>query len=246
MTDRQGKHLTNFLVKSLGYVHIQSRRASCVVTLNERSAHPVAVVGSLQWIAEHGIERVVIRADDQPREPQLLLDRDRAFSYLGTRADAWALRAALYTAKPVPLERTTLHKELGLVQHLLNANMDEELRLRILAKILGEYLVIARRDPSSGQFLIDQASRTWQSYQAAIGPLRPGVPFTAIRDRSYGRWAACGYNEAAAGGVPTVHDVEATMGAGTPTPIRVSYRRLLLPYRREGVERLLIASVVSA
>ena len=246
MTDRRGKLLTNFLVKSFGYVHIATRRAGCVVTLNERSAHPVAIIGCLQWIAEHGIQRVVIRAEAEPRAPQLLLDRDRAIAYLGTRADRWASRAALYTARQVPLEQTSFSKDLGIVHNLLAANMDEQLRVRILAKLLGDYLVIARRDPSNGQLVVDQTSKAWQDYQSAIGPLKPGVPFTAIRDKSYGQWAARGYETAVTGGAPIVHDVEAMMGAGTPKSVRVSYRRVLLPYRRQGEERLLIASVVSA
>lgn len=245
-TDRQGAELSSFLVKSLGYVHVAPRRSSCIVALNERTAHPVAVVGTIQWIAEHKVERILIKLDAKAPARQMLLDRRHAITYLGNRADDWAHRLNLYSARPVQISPATIPFDVGGVRQLLGADMEDHLRLGILTRLLGDHFLVARRDTSSGEFAVDQTGPAWQHYRSTIGHLRSGTRLTAIRDRGYGHWAAKAYDEAAAGGSPVAHDVEATLGAGTPTPVTVSYRRVLLPYSRSGESRLLIASRLSA
>lgn len=246
MTDRRGESLNSFLVRSLGYVHISPRRSSCVVTLSERSAHPVAVVGTVQWMVEYSIERVALKWVSRPNSPLILVHRNHAIKLLGSCADAWAERAQRFSARQININSSAFAMPVAQLEKIVATDMDEQLQYGRLCNLLGSHFLISRRSGRSpDEFVVDKSGPALREYNYLIGRLERGMPLTAVQDKAYGEWIARSYSEAAARRTPVAHYVEATIGGGTPTPVRLSYQRLLFPYCREGEDWLLSSSAVS-
>jgi hypothetical protein len=242
-TDQLGADLVKYLVHQAGFVVCRQGRHGCSIAFDRGSVSACALVGTMQWLFEARPCRIVISSSQQESRSQALLLMPKALAFLQDVFDE-RHRGPLYRARKIKLENTPFAQQWEVATELVRSDIEHSTKIRILDTLFRGHFTLSHRDKETGEFIIDYAGPAFSVYNATIGPMRIGQTFSDVLDGNYGRWVADRYAQIQAADGPVGEHVDALIGAATRSPIRLRYKRLLLPFEQSSGTHLLVASAV--
>jgi hypothetical protein len=242
-TDRSGETLIYYLVQRAGFVFCRRGRHGSLINFDRQHVNPHALVGTMRWVAEHRPDRLLFKTTSNQRTTETLLVRETALAFLQVVFDERRQRPR-YQATKVALARTLFAERWEIAAEILHADIDRETQTRILGKLFNGHFTLSHRNDQTGHYIIDYAGPAFGKYNASIGSALVGKEFSDVLDTEYGRWIADHYAKITPSDGPIGESVDATIAASTISPIRMRYKRLILPYENASRNHLLVASAV--
>lgn len=215
-----------------GYVALRRRCDGAVeVRYRPGAVRPLAVLGALRWLDDHDWDRCVLApAGGGPLTT--VLPRLEAMEHVADLADdARHRRTGDFRALRRPWGAPVADASLGRIQDAWQASRGLD-RCALVAAVreasCGRYLQIIPRDGAS-RLEIGAVGDGYSLYGRGWRSMAVGGRFEDMPDYAYARWAAQGYREAHRAGAPTVEDIVAVVRLPGEAPLRLTYRRVIMP-----------------
>jgi hypothetical protein len=240
-----------YLIDNLGFVTVTSSRPGAArIRMRFETAAPASVAAAIYLLADMGLERIVVSHSDAGFIDRLFSSVSQAIAYIDQRvAEPHWQAAANVQSRPLPVETLAVGK--GPLAALLSlwANSDRTtdlgpLKHALCATAAGRFVAV---EQVSGRLTIVDLGSGYDSYSKTWQENALGMPVEEQPDYEYGRWVQSIYGAVLETQQPRLDDIDATIRRPhLNDKVRVSYQRLILPFRygRRGATRLVGVSAV--
>jgi len=240
-----------YLIDNLGFVTVTPfRSGSARIRMHFERAAPASVAAAIYLVADMGLERVVVSHSDASFVDRLHPSIPQAVAYIDERvAEPHWQATAKVQSRQLPV--ATLMNGKGPLPELLarwsSLNQSDDpgvLKRTLSATSATRFMAI---EWIAGRLTIADLGSGFESFGKTWRENARGLPVEEQPDYEYGRWVQGMYETVLETEQPRLDDIEATIRRPHLNDrIRVSYRRLILPFRhgRRGQIGLIGASLV--
>ena len=238
-----------YLIENLGFVAVTKIAPDAArIRFRPETASQTSIAAALYWLADMGIERIIISHPNQFVE-KLVPSLAQTVAYFAELiAASHQQPSSPFTTREQPLEiLTDSHEALSsLFAHWIDSKQVNN--SATLANVLPEalrarfFLV----EPVDGRLTITDVGSGFEIYGETWRKNAPGLPIEEQPDYDYGRWVQGIYRSVQETQLPRLDEVEATIRRPDwNDSLHCRYRRLILPFtrKRNGGICLLGASI---
>lgn len=244
-TPFSGGEFIEYSVKNLGFVAINVYGASCQIRLRPTFVTQKAFATLIDWLGESRIERAVLTLFDAAWRDELV-QSSKAIGRLeevvlgcsnGRHNDLLSKELPVQARESPPL----IADLLASWPHLVN-NYTTDVLLRLIGTAFDQRFVAVKQSPHLGKLVFHQFGESMYTQYDVWRTCAIGAPLQEQPDRTYGRWIAGAYREAASLEMPRQDAVDAIIRC----PVaggrqRFRYRRVIFPMQATGTDITFLA-----
>jgi hypothetical protein len=240
-----GADIATYLVTDLGFVATGVKGTSCTVKLRPSVVAASAVARAMNWLSAVNPSRVILSTLQQDWRHELSPGLDKALDQLDQiRQERASEPSRVYLSRPVPAGDLRLNADIAtLLRGWSSLSWEERIAAaqRQLSGNLGDRYLMVEAEQATGCLRVIRlgdgvmpSCKEWR--RTAIGR-----PIQDFPDPAFGQWLAESYRQVLARNMPAAQEVDAIVCIGAQPPVRLRYKRLLIPLQAADGRRLVLA-----
>lgn len=227
-----GGEFVDYAVVNLGFAGVDTYNRACQVRVRPEFVEPETAAALQAWLAQCGLERVVVTWFDGDWRRELMSSPAQAWRRLEhLLTQARPARPGDFVSRPVGQHELHARSPLGRIvgqwgYYAVPAGRTALMGL--LRQTLGDRYVIVREGRGGRLVFAEFGSAMFADYDT-WRMCAVGAPIEEQPDRDYGRWVADAYRETLARGQPSIADVDAIVRWPHAGRCRMRYKRVIVP-----------------
>jgi len=241
---------SNYVVKNLGFVAVDVFGRSCQVRVRPAMVSEASLQTLYAWLETNGFERVALGYFDSDWHLELHAGVGKLKNRLNLLVDGVRVqRPSHFVAEARSLDGLHAYPCLSALIANWSSLRAEPRRSQLIAAVktlTGGRFTLLKVERDSDRLVIDDTGSGYLTYGSDWPKRARGAPFAKQPDRDYGSWLEETFAPALISDSPLVHDVDAIVSTPAFGRYRLRYKRLILPFERDGQRYLLASSAIES